>query len=212
MKFPGHHAGPFGSSVDTSWSRNIRTLWYTRAVSQRSTLFRIQVDLSNIDDGVYETFELRIAQHASEDLARVVTRILAHCLVYENGLTSGRGLDEADDPALFVNDETGRLRHWIDVGHPSAERMHRASKAAERLTIVCHKGAEGLIRERDKRRIHAVDEIVVWLLEPEFVQTVGASLERNVEMTVVRSGSDVMVTLADQMVSGQVVRTTLDAL
>src|SRR5690606_40786503 len=113
VKFPGHHAGPFGSGVDTSRSRNIRTLWYTRAVSQRSTLFRIQVDLSNIDDGVYETFELRIAQHASEDLARVVTRILAHCLVYEEGLTSGRGLDEADDQALFVNDDTGRLRHWI---------------------------------------------------------------------------------------------------
>ena len=181
-------------------------------MSQRSTLFRIHVDLSNIDDAVYATFELRVAQHASEDLARLVTRVLAHCLVYEEGLTSGRGLDEADDPALFVKDETGRIRHWIDVGHPSAERMHRASKAAERLTIVCHKGAEGLIRERDKRRIHAVEAIVVWMIEPELVQTVAAALERNVEMAVVRSGSDLMVTLAGQMVSGQVLCTTLDAL
>jgi uncharacterized protein YaeQ len=104
-------------------------------VAAGSQLYRLDVELSDITRSVYTSLELRVAQHPSEDVERVVVRALAHCLLYEPGLSWGRGLSEADDPALHVTDGGGGIVHWVDVGQPGAERLHRASKRAERVSI-----------------------------------------------------------------------------
>jgi uncharacterized protein YaeQ len=177
-----------------------------------STLFRVNVEVSNVDAGVYETLELRVAQHPSEDLSRLVTRILAQCLAHEEGLCAGRGLCEADDPALFVKDAVGNVVHWIDVGCPGPERLHRASKATPRVTVVCQKERDGLVRVREKRPIHNVDKIAVWLIAPELVEALAKSMERSNNWTLVRTGEDLMVTVNGKMLLGAFVETTLSAL
>lgn len=177
-----------------------------------STLFRINVEVSNVDAGVYETLELRVAQHPSEELSRLVTRVLAQCLAHEEGLCAGRGLSESDDPALFVKDAAGNVIHWIDVGCPSSERLHRASKAVPRVTVVSQKGVEGLIRVREKRLIHNAAKIAVWLLSPELVQTLADSMGRSNVWTLVRTGEELMITVDDQLFLGSFVETTLAAL
>jgi uncharacterized protein YaeQ len=177
-----------------------------------STLFRLKVELSNIDAGVYESLELRLAQHPSEDILRLVTRALAHCLAHEEGLVAGRGLSEADDPALFVRDAAGNTTHWIDIGYPSSDRLHRASKATPRVTVVCHRSADGLIRAREKRAIHGAERIAVWLVSPDLVESLAEVLSRNCQWTVVRTGQDLMVTVNDQLFSGTLLETTLSAL
>lgn len=174
-----------------------------------STLFRINVDVSNVDAGIYQALELRMAQHPSEDRERLVTRTLAHCLAYEDGLRAGRGLDEADDPALFVLDATGNMTHWIDVGHPGAERLHRASKAARRVTVVCHKSPERLVRERERRKIHNVAQIAVWLLSTGMVQALAASMDRNNDWALVRTGEDLLITVKEEPIIGTLTETTL---
>jgi uncharacterized protein YaeQ len=161
---------------------------------------------------VYASFELRVAQHPSEDLPRVVARVLGYCLVYEADLSWGRGLDEAEDPALFVRSPTGTLEHWVDVGLPSAERMHRASKAAKKLTIVSHKTAEGLIREREKRAIHRAEQITVLLLDPGLVTALANAMTRNGNWVVVCANGELMVTANETTLSGPLVETTLSAL
>jgi uncharacterized protein YaeQ len=181
-------------------------------MAQGATLFRFAVDIANVDVGTYAKAELRVAQHPSEDLPRVVARILAHCLAYDEDLCAGRGLDEADEPALWLKDPTGNLLHWIDVGHPGAERIHRASKAAPLVTIVCHKAKEGLLREREKRAIHRVDEIRVWLLPPELVQGLAVTVSRTNDWTLVRSGEDLMVSVGERHFTGVLVDTTLGRL
>ncbi len=36
---------------------------------------------------------------------------------------------------MLVRDLTGRLTTWIEVGAPDAERLHYASKLADRATV-----------------------------------------------------------------------------
>ena len=62
----------------------------------------------------------------------LLTRVLAYCLEYTEGLEMSRGLAEPDEPALMVRDLTGALQAWIEVGSPDAARLHKASKAAPR--------------------------------------------------------------------------------
>ena len=42
-----------------------------------STLYRFQIELSDIDRGVYESLDWRVACHPSEDSERMVVRVLA---------------------------------------------------------------------------------------------------------------------------------------
>ena len=71
-------------------------------MAQATVLLRLGVELADVDRGVYETLDLRVAQHPSESLARVVIRCLARCLLHEEGLEFGRGLSNVDEPALAL--------------------------------------------------------------------------------------------------------------
>ena len=57
-----------------------------------STLYRFQIELSDIDRGVYESLDWRVACHPSEDSERMVVRVLARAIAHEEGLEFGRGL------------------------------------------------------------------------------------------------------------------------
>ena len=104
-----------------------------------ATIYHFQITLSDVDRGVYEALDLRVARHPSETMRYLVTRTLAYCLSYEEGIAFSKGgLSSAEEAPLSVRDATGVLRAWIDVGSPSAERLHKASKAAGRVALFTH--------------------------------------------------------------------------
>jgi uncharacterized protein YaeQ len=179
-------------------------------VAAGTVLYHFTVDLSDVPRGLYLPLDMRPALHPSEDLPRLIARCLAYCLLYEPDLSFGRGLSDADEPALVVRAAGDRVEHWVDVGTPGADRIHRASKLASHMTIVSHKGAEGLRRERERRQIHAMDRIRVLLLEPDFVEQTAALLQRNDQWVLVRSDLELMLSLGGQTLSSTLVDTTLN--
>ena len=89
-----------------------------------ATMHHFQITLSDVDRGVYESLDLRVARHPSETMRYLVTRTLAYCLSYEEGIAFSKGgLSSAEEAPISVRDRTGVLRAWIDVGAPSAEAV-----------------------------------------------------------------------------------------
>jgi uncharacterized protein YaeQ len=160
-----------------------------------ATVHHVQIVLSDVDRGVYESLDLRIARHPSESVRYLLTRTLAYCLSYEEGIAFSKGgISATDEPPVFVRDPTGKLLAWIDVGSPSAERLHKATKAAERVALYTHVDAALLRREAASRPIHRVEEIRVWRLEPSFLDALGEALGRTTKLEVVRSDERLYVT------------------
>ncbi|MDY7231188.1 YaeQ family protein [Hyalangium rubrum] len=96
-----------------------------------ATMYHVQVNLSDVDRGVYQPLDLRLARHPSESMRYLLTRTLAYCLSYEEGISFSKGgISSTDEAPISVRDPTGVLLAWIDIGSPSAERLHKASKAA----------------------------------------------------------------------------------
>src|SRR5215831_5091160 len=106
-----------------------------------ATIYNFDIQLSDVDRGVYETLSLRVARHPSETEEYLVTRVLAYCLEHADGISFGKGLAEPDEPAITVRDMTGDLCVWVDIGSPDAERLHRASKASPRVAVYTYKDA-----------------------------------------------------------------------
>ena len=75
-----------------------------------STMYTFDVALSDVDRSVYESLTIKAACHPSETEEYLVTRVLAYCLEYKEGIAFSKGLSEPDEPALSVRDLTGALK------------------------------------------------------------------------------------------------------
>ena len=171
-----------------------------------STMYRFEVDVSDTDRGVYESFDLRIAKHPSETMPYMLTRLIAYALhVNERVELSKAGLCDPEDPALFVKDLTGQFIRWIDIGHPSTDRLHKASKRAKTVTVYTHKDPEQLLEAIGRARIHRVEELEIWSVEPTLLDALGDEVSRNNTWSIVLSGGELFVTTGENTSSGSLI-------
>ncbi|MDB4990324.1 MAG: hypothetical protein JWN04_5502 [Myxococcaceae bacterium] len=167
-----------------------------------STVHRLKIQLSDSDRGVYETLDLRLARHPSETAEYLVTRALAYALCFEEGIAFSHGLSHADEPAVWVKTLDGRLLSWIEVGTPSAERLHKASKACPRVLVFTQHDPQLLLREMRRAPIHRLSQIEVHAPAPELLSALAGKLDRNIDWELVRSGGQLYVNVGGSTFEG----------
>jgi uncharacterized protein YaeQ len=143
-----------------------------------ATIYNFNTELSDIDRSVYETLAIRMARQPSETMEYMLTRLLAYCLEYAEGIEFTEGVASGDEPAVLVRDLTGRLKTWVEVGMPSADRIHRASKKADRVAIYTHRAIGQVVAQLNGQGIHRATDIPVFEFGPGFVDDVAALLDR----------------------------------
>jgi uncharacterized protein YaeQ len=176
-----------------------------------STVRNFTIELAHVDRNIYETLEFRIAQHPSENANRVVVRVLARALAHEEGLEFGRGLSNVEEPALWLKDAQGQIKLWIDVGAPSAQRLHRANKQAEQVQVYTDKNTIGLKKEWSGQRIHQAKEIPLILFSPSFTDPLAESIGKQNLWTLTITDGYLNVGYADQSVDTQLEESTVGA-
>ena len=149
-----------------------------------ATIHTFTVQLADVDRGVYEELPLRVAQHPSETTAYMLTRVLAYCLEYEEGIAFSEGISATDEPAVLVRDLTGRVTAWIEVGAPDAARLHHGSKLADRTVIYTHRDPAKLLPQWAGKKIHRADAIVLHSFDPGFIDDATAAIDRRNAMTL----------------------------
>jgi uncharacterized protein YaeQ len=166
-----------------------------------ATIHVFNIDLADSDRGVYQPLELRVARHPSETAEYFLTRILAYCFEYTEGIVFSNGLFEPDEPTIAVRDLTGVLRVWIDVGAPEAARLHRAGKAAPRVAVYTHKDAGQLAARLSMERIHRVEALELYALDREWLAKVAAKLARRMEFSLTVAERHVYLSLGEDTLS-----------
>ncbi len=164
-------------------------------LAQTATLYTLTVDLSDMDRGVYETLDLRVARHPSETTAYMVMRVLAYCLEYEEGIALTEGVSSGDEPAVVVRDLTGRLTTWIEVGMPDAARLHRGMKLTGRVAVYTHRDIHQLLAQLEGTKIHRADEVRIRAFDRHAVEALADALERRVSMAVMAGDGEVHVSI-----------------
>lgn len=137
-----------------------------------STIHTFDVQLADTDRGVYDDFTLRVARHPSETDAYMLTRVLAYRLEYAEGIGFGGSVSSTDEPAVLVRDATGTITAWIEVGAPNAERLHYASRLADRTVVYTH---------RDPVKVM---DIRVFSFDTGFIEAAVPHLDRRSTMTI----------------------------
>jgi uncharacterized protein YaeQ len=175
-------------------------------VALSSTIYSFDIDLADADRGVYETLALRLALHPSETTAHLLTRLLAYCLEYEEGIAFSKGgVSEGDEPAVAIKDPSGRFLAWIEAGIPEAARLHRASKTAGRVAVYVPDDPTRALRRLAGQTVHRAAEIPFYALDPALIAALTETLDRRMKLSVSISGRQIYLTVAGRSLDGAIV-------
>jgi uncharacterized protein YaeQ len=73
-------------------------------VALKATIFKAELQVSDLDRGHFATHALTLARHPSENDQRMMVRLLAFALNADEALEFGRGLSAEDEPDLVRRD------------------------------------------------------------------------------------------------------------
>lgn len=153
-------------------------------MAQGATVYRACLELAHVDRAQYAKIDLRVARHPSETAERMLVRILAYAIRYEEGLAFGRGVSTPDEADLWSHEADGRVRQWIFVGQPEGGRLLKAARQAERVSVFAFgRGAEAW-RESQFAELDAPGNLGVCRIRDDFVEALSAHLLRKIEWSV----------------------------
>jgi uncharacterized protein YaeQ len=175
-----------------------------------ATIYNFDVQLSDVDRNVYEALSFKAAQHPSESAEYLLTRVLAYCLEYAEGIAfSNGGVSEPDAPAIAVRDLTGTLTTWIEIGSPDAARLHRASKAAPRLVVYTHRTREQFLRPLAGEKIHRAEEIDAFALDRNLLAGLAERLDRRMKFDLSVNDGHLFLSLGERSFEGSIEKISL---
>ena len=106
----------------------------------KATVYKAEVQLSDLDHHVYQQLNLTLAKHPSETDERMMLRLLAFAFHADDDLIFGRGISTEDEPDLWRKNLTGEIELWVDLGTPEPTRLKKASGRAREVVLYAYGG------------------------------------------------------------------------
>jgi uncharacterized protein YaeQ len=101
----------------------------------KSTIFKAELQIADMDRNHYLTHFVTIARHPSENDERMMARILVYALHADESLEFTKGLSTEDEPDLWQKNLSGEIVVWIELGQPDIKRIRKACGRADKVFI-----------------------------------------------------------------------------
>lgn len=112
-------------------------------MATKATVFRAELQVSDMDRHYYATHALTLARHPSETDERLMVRLLAFAMFADERLEFGRGLGCDHEPDLWLRSRSGDIELWIDLGQPEEVRIRKACGRAAQVVVINYGGRAG---------------------------------------------------------------------
>jgi uncharacterized protein YaeQ len=159
----------------------------------QSTPYKVELNLTDLDRGVYQNLRFTVAKHPSETEERLAVRLLAYALWYDEQVAFGRGLSDVDEPALWEKSLDDRVLHWIEVGQPDADRMTWCSRRAERVSVLAY-GSLRVWQDKVVGAVKSLKNLNIAALPQEPLAELSRDLPRSLSWSVMISEGTLFVT------------------
>jgi len=162
----------------------------------KATVYKAELDISDMDRGHYGSHSLTLARHPSETEERLMLRLLAFAMHADEALAFGRGLSTEDEPDLWLKDPTGSIELWIDLGLPDERRLRRAAGRTRRVLLLAYGERAVEVWWRKQRAACArLPTLTVLTLTDAMLTEVSAFAARNMRLQFTLQ--DGQITIAD---------------
>jgi uncharacterized protein YaeQ len=166
----------------------------------KATIFKADVQISDMDRNYYQNHALTIARHPSETDERMMMRVLAFMLHANERLAFGKGLSAEDEPDLWQKDFTDAIELWIDVGLPDDKRILKACGRSERVIVYAYGAAVQIWWNQTGSRIERAKKLTVYMIDTATSTALAALAERSMQLQCTIQDGQAWVTSGDKSV------------
>ncbi|CAG36019.1 YaeQ family protein [Desulfotalea psychrophila] len=153
----------------------------------KPTIYKLRINIADGDRDYYETISLTIAQHPSENLERMMARVLAFCINSEEYLTFTKGLSAVEEPDIWARTLDDRLSFWIDIGEPAVERIRKATRVSPRVRVYTFNSKSDTWWSQNQEKFKELAVSVYQFPWPE-IQELATLVKRSMELSVTITG------------------------
>lgn len=175
-----------------------------------STIHKAAITLSDVDRGVYCDLQLTLARHPSETAERLIARLLAFVLCYEESLAFTKGISDGDAPDIWLKSLDGRIEHWIEVGLPAPERITVAGKKAGRVTLFLYGQQRQRWLQMHRQQLQGVTGLTLIELPEALLQQAVDDLQRTVHWSLTITEGQLYLTTDQRNIEGELQQISLE--
>ncbi|PKL75758.1 MAG: hypothetical protein CVV27_13740 [Candidatus Melainabacteria bacterium HGW-Melainabacteria-1] len=166
----------------------------------KSTIFKAELQISDMDRHYYASHALTIARHPSETDERMMLRLLAFALHANERLEFTRGLSTVEEPELWRKSLTGEVEVWIELGQPDERRIRKACSQAEQVLLLTYgRGAE-IWWQKLKPDVARFDKLSVLFVPPDACRALAELADRNMQLQVMLQEGQIWFSRGDRTV------------
>lgn len=170
-------------------------------MAQKSTIYKVELSVSDMDRHYYETHKLTVAKHPSETDERLMIRLLAFALNAHENLELTKGISTDDEPDIWQKSLSDELELWVTLGLPSEKIVRQSCSKANKVVIYCYGGrTAGTWWDKIKNSTTRFDNLQVMNLSEKDTSELGALANRSMKLQVNVQDGDVMVSVDDSIV------------
>lgn len=153
-----------------------------------------------------------ISQHPSETLDHVTLRVLAYCLLYQDGIIFGPGVFIGDAPDLEARDLTGKIALWVACGEVPVELVRKVAQhhraAAVHVVFAQPSGRQLFFEalERAGRPARGWERVSVWTIDERLVASLAGRDDPRQRWAVTIVGDHIYVDVEGTTHDGAIVR------
>jgi uncharacterized protein YaeQ len=157
----------------------------------KSTVFKANLQIADIDHSYYADHALTLARHPSETDERMMVRLAALALHAHqlqdvcNGdgtLAFGAGLSDPDEPDAWLRDFTGRTRLWIEVGQPEDKPLSKACGKADAVVLYCFSHSADVWWRTMENKVSRLQNLSVFRIATGTGQALASLAQRSMQL------------------------------
>ncbi len=160
----------------------------------KPTIYKLKISISDLDRDYYDSINLTVALHPSENVERMMARILAYCLNVQENIAFTKGLSEVNDPDIWVRTLDDQISLWIDMGEPATDRIKKASRLASEVRVYSFNSKSDTWWAQNKSKIQAFKNVKLYQMLWPQIQELASCAARNMDWALSISGDTVYVT------------------
>lgn len=161
-------------------------------VAIKPTIYKASISISDLNRDYYDSLNLTIAQHPSESIERMMTRILALCINAQEHITFTKGLSNPEEPDIWARTLDDQIALWVDVGEPAPERIKKATRISQEVKVYSFNSKSNAWWNLEKNKFGKLSAIIFQFNREGIVALAGLA-QRTMELSITITGDSAYI-------------------
>lgn len=164
----------------------------------KSTVFKANIQVSDMDRSHYQGYDLTLALHPSETEERMMVRLITFALLADEKtgdeqLAFCKGISTDEEPDLWQKTLSDEITLWIDLGQPEEKRLRKACGRGQQVIIVNYNDKSDIWWQQNQGKLSRFNNLKVLRFEEAQIKELETLCQRSMQLNISIQDGEVWV-------------------